>query len=132
MKSRNRKTAGILALSALLASGAGLAGCGTSAASEAATAGASGETSSTDAQTEASSSYQVECNRGIVNDPYPGLCHDYIDSDGNSICDLSEPDVSASTSANLVSLTSDDADDSTSGGCPLAPCTVCGICANLS
>ena len=31
----------------------------------------------------------VACRKGRVNDPYPGQCHDYVDRDGDGICDLS-------------------------------------------
>jgi len=30
------------------------------------------------------------CPFGLVNDPYPGECHLYVDADGDSICDLSQ------------------------------------------
>ena len=30
------------------------------------------------------------CPRGLVNDPYPGRCHHYIDSNGSGFCDYSE------------------------------------------
>lgn len=33
---------------------------------------------------------EISCPRGIENDPYPGRCYLYTDSDGNGICDLSE------------------------------------------
>ena len=32
-----------------------------------------------------------DCPKGIVNDPYPGDCARYIDTDNNGICDHSEP-----------------------------------------
>ncbi|HNT29760.1 MAG TPA: hypothetical protein PKL83_02300 [bacterium] len=32
-----------------------------------------------------------DCPFGLENDPYPGDCARYIDTDGNGICDLSEP-----------------------------------------
>jgi hypothetical protein len=32
----------------------------------------------------------VACPRGLVNDPYPGQCRRYIDTNDNGICDLSE------------------------------------------
>ncbi len=31
----------------------------------------------------------VACRKGFVNDPYPGRCHQYVDRDGDGICDLS-------------------------------------------
>jgi len=33
----------------------------------------------------------VACRHGVVNDPYPGRCHSYVDRDGDGICDLSVP-----------------------------------------
>ena len=33
------------------------------------------------------------CPRGLVNDPYPGRCRLYRDTNGNGYCDLSEPEV---------------------------------------
>jgi len=33
----------------------------------------------------------VACPRGLTNDPYPGQCHFYVDSDGDGICDYSVP-----------------------------------------
>jgi len=32
----------------------------------------------------------TRCPLGLVNDPYPGECHHYIDQDGDGICDLSQ------------------------------------------
>ena len=32
----------------------------------------------------------TRCPKGLVNDPYPGHCHHYIDRDGSGYCDLSE------------------------------------------
>lgn len=32
-----------------------------------------------------------DCPKGEVNDPYPGECARYIDTDQNGICDHSEP-----------------------------------------
>ena len=31
----------------------------------------------------------VACPRGLVNDPYPGQCHHYVDADGDGYCDYS-------------------------------------------
>ncbi|MBU0535421.1 MAG: hypothetical protein KKE20_00515 [Nanoarchaeota archaeon] len=33
---------------------------------------------------------EVTCIKGFSNDPSPGACGSYIDSDNNRICDLSE------------------------------------------
>jgi hypothetical protein len=40
---------------------------------------------------EQSASTGVACPRGVVNDPYPGQCRRYTDSDGDGICDYSVP-----------------------------------------
>jgi len=32
-----------------------------------------------------------DCPKGLVNDEYPGSCPLYVDTDGNGICDHSEP-----------------------------------------
>lgn len=56
------------------AAGAACAGC----AGAAAEAGATTSTSGT------------RCPKGLVNDPYPGQCRSYRDTNGNGICDLSE------------------------------------------
>lgn len=42
--------------------------------------------------TEASSTQRegsVGCPRGLVNDPYPGQCHHYVDTTGDGFCDYS-------------------------------------------
>jgi hypothetical protein len=31
----------------------------------------------------------VACPRGLVNDPYPGKCHHYVDTTGDGFCDYS-------------------------------------------
>jgi hypothetical protein len=50
----------------------------------------SAEASST--ATQVSSTSQggtVACPRGLVNDPYPGKCHHYVDTTGDGFCDYS-------------------------------------------
>lgn len=32
-----------------------------------------------------------DCPRGMINDPYPGECARYIDTDNDGICDHSQP-----------------------------------------
>ncbi len=32
----------------------------------------------------------TECPNGLINDPYPGNCGQYIDENDNAICDMSE------------------------------------------
>ena len=161
MKTTSRKRMGVLALAAFLStSAASLAGCGgltataidTSAttaagAASAATEGggtsatASAATSATTAAaaqttTEQSSSYWNTCRRGKTDDAYPGDCHDYVDTNGDDICDLSQPDpddsASAASLASAATASSTADDDSQTGGCPLGPCVICGICANFS
>ncbi len=39
---------------------------------------------------------QTACPYGLVNDPFPGECRQYVDHNGNNICDLSEPELVAS------------------------------------
>jgi hypothetical protein len=33
----------------------------------------------------------IACPRGLVNDPYPGKCHHYVDTTGDGFCDYSVP-----------------------------------------
>ena len=33
---------------------------------------------------------RLVCPKGMINDPYPGMCKLYVDSNGNGICDYSE------------------------------------------
>ena len=110
------------------ASGAGLAGCGAYVSTN---TGAADTGTATGSDTNASESYEVACRRGIVNDPYPGVCHDYVDTDSNGICDLSELVQTDSAQVSTLATTDDDQEGSGLEGCPLAPCVVCGICANL-
>lgn len=50
------------------------------------------ETDPSDSQTTATvQGGGVACPRNLVNDPYPGRCHLYVDSDGDGICDYSVP-----------------------------------------
>ena len=37
----------------------------------------------------------ITCPFGRINDPYPGLCDLYIDTNNNQICDYSEPGLSS-------------------------------------
>lgn len=67
------------------------------------------------------------CRKGVVNDPYPGLCHDYVDSNGDGICDLSQSDPNASAAATLVAATGG-SDGVLIGGCPFGLCAACGAC----
>lgn len=44
---------------------------------------------------------QGSCPKGIVNDPWPGECSEYIDEDGNGFCDYSETKQISSETVNL-------------------------------
>lgn len=75
------------------------------------------------------------CRKGVVNDPYPGRCHDYVDANGDGICDLSQSDPTASgAAAALAAIPSTGATDAgttvglLTGGCPFGPCVACGAC----
>jgi hypothetical protein len=50
-------------------------------------------TPATEPPAEATEELCVACPHGLVNDPYPGRCRRYVDSDGDGICDLSVPQV---------------------------------------
>jgi hypothetical protein len=43
------------------------------------------------------------CPYGLVNDPYPGECRQYTDKNGDGICDLSQPELIASSAVALPS-----------------------------
>jgi len=47
----------------------------------------------------ASASIWNSCPKGKVNDYYPGDCHDYIDTNSDSICDRSQANPSAAAAA---------------------------------
>ncbi len=88
------------------------------------------------------------CPYGLVNDPYPGECRRYADSNDDGICDLSQskPVASTTTSAAAPSTsptTDKSATTATSlaiattsgepptGDCPLGPCAGCGACLSI-
>ena len=75
-----------LALSGATAVGVGLAAAGYKAITQAAEGG-DGEGDS--AATRVSQASGVACPRGLTNDPFPGKCRRYVDSDGDGICDYS-------------------------------------------
>jgi hypothetical protein len=54
-------------------------------------AASTAETSLSSSQTAADQEGGAACPHGLVNDPYPGRCHFYVDSDGDGICDYSVP-----------------------------------------
>jgi hypothetical protein len=54
---------------------------------------------------EASSSLWNSCPKGKINDYYPGDCHDYIDTNADSICDRSQsnPQAAVTTTPSIIS-----------------------------
>ena len=83
------------------------------------------------------------CPRGLVNDPYPGICSRYVDTNGDDICDLSQSEpVASTTTTSLVTTTTTEKTAPTTtlaaatttsgepptGDCPLGPCLGCGAC----
>ncbi len=85
-----------LALSGMAVAAAGGVLIGYKVASDTAAAEA-GEGSSLTAEPSQANSLQtmtqtgtcIACRHGLVNDPYPGRCRDYVDSDGDGFCDYS-------------------------------------------
>jgi len=87
-----------------------------------------------------------DCPKGLVNDPFPGECRRYEDTNGDGICDLSQPKpaatttttevvASTTTTTTKVAATSATAATTTTasgepptGDCPLGPCIGCGAC----
>lgn len=84
------------------------------------------------------------CPKGLVNDPYPGACRRYVDTNGDGICDLSQPEPqqvtttttevvkqeqTATTTSLAVATTT--AGDPPTGDCPLGPCANCGACLGI-
>ncbi len=142
MNSKARRRIGVVALAAFLTSSTmGIAGCGSSGGSAATDAAQVTATTAAKTQAVSSTSNWDSCRRGVSNDPYPGICHDYVDTNGDDICDLSQPDPNVSATAPGLAVATVAADagatdavsaDPWSGDCPLGPCAVCGICSNLS
>jgi hypothetical protein len=86
------------------------------------------------------------CPKGYVNDPYPGACRRYVDTNGDEICDLSQAEPVASTTTTAAppstntqesTATADSAVVTTTSGepptgdCPLGPCAACGACLSI-
>ena len=90
-----------------------------------------------------------DCPKGLVNDPYPGACRRYVDTNGDNICDLSQSEpVATTTTTTAVATTSTSTTSTTkvaattsnlatttttsgeppTGDCPLGPCLGCGAC----
>jgi hypothetical protein len=99
-----------------------------------------------------------KCPYGLVNDPYPGRCGRYIDTNGDDICDLSQTISAATTTttlpvtttevvtttttdgsstgkatvaANLTTTTTASGEPPT-GDCPLGPCAGCQACVSIA
>jgi hypothetical protein len=73
------------------------------------------------------------CPYGLVNDPYPGRCGRYTDTNGDNICDLSQSAPVTTTTKQTVTTTTLAVATTTSGepptgDCPLGPCTTCQAC----
>ena len=132
MATNRRRRIGGLALAAFVASsGLGIAGCGRS--TDTVTTGSAGTTGVTAAQTQ-TISQTIDwggCPKDKTNDTYPGDCRDYVDTNGDDICDLSQSDPSDSATAVDLASIGTVSDQSQTGDCPLGPCSVCNICANL-
>ncbi len=58
---------------------------------------------------------QTACPYGLVNDPYPGECRNYVDNNSNGICDLSEPALIASGEVAIASASTSGHSDSVGG-----------------
>jgi hypothetical protein len=69
---------------------------------------------------QAASSIWNSCPKGMVNDPYPGSCHDYIDTNKDKICDRSQPAPQTATASTATTVSASPANSSitadTSGG----------------
>lgn len=79
-----------LALGGATAVAASLAAAGYKVLAEAGSdEGQAGSTASLGSAAASANSVRVACPRGLVNDPYPGRCRHYVDSDGDGICDYS-------------------------------------------
>ncbi len=90
-----------------------------------------------------------DCPKGLVNDPFPGACSRYRDTNGDNICDLSQPEPIESTTTTAVvgqstattqkstattttlAVTTTTSGEPPTGDCPLGPCAGCGACASI-
>ena len=82
------------------------------------------------------------CPKGLVNDPYPGACSRYVDTDGDDICDLSQSEPVESTTTTTtapksetttttLAVTTTTSGEPPTGDCPLGPCAGCGACLSI-
>jgi hypothetical protein len=69
-----------------------------------------------------------DCPKGLVNDPYPGACRRYVDTNGDGICDLSQSKPSDTTTTTALAVTTTTSGTPPTGDCPLGPCSGCGAC----
>jgi hypothetical protein len=133
LKVMKRGYVGVVAAAAFAVSATvGFAGCGGGTGTSDATISDNGVSADVSASGEGSAadSYWDSCRKGKSNCEYPGECHDYVDSNGDKICDRSQPDPDGSASVEtLADATS--AGQLQSGACPLGPCSVCQICMSL-
>ena len=72
-----------------------------------------------------------DCPRGLVNDPYPGVCRLYEDTDGDGICDLSQSKPADTTTTTALAVTTTTSGEPPTGDCPLGPCAGCGACLGI-
>ena len=83
------------------------------------------------------------CPKGLVNDPYPGACRRYVDTNDDGICDLSQSAPTQTTSnsealnkeqqavAGTTSATTAASGEPPAGDCPLGDCASCGACLSI-
>lgn len=73
-----------------------------------------------------------DCPLGLTNDPYPGECRRYVDTNNDGICDRSQSQPAATTTTELAppapATTVAAAGEPPTGDCPLGPCVGCGVC----
>lgn len=72
----------------------------------------------------------LACPFGIANDPYPGKCRHYVDTDHNGICDLSEPGSCTDQALDLPVpplVPQDDGSSFLHENDATAPCTACPL-----
>ena len=71
------------------------------------------------------------CPKGLVNDAYPGACRRYVDTNGDSICDLSQSKTEDTTTTTAAAVTTTTSGEPPTGDCPLGPCAGCGACFSI-
>jgi hypothetical protein len=72
--------------------------------------------------------YERACPYGLVDDPYPGECNLYIDTDGDGICDLSQERRAAAPDAEEASLPGPDVAGEPASRPSLAAATILTAC----